>query len=79
MGIMDSAKDRAGKFLKDEGKTDALLDKAEEQATRRLGEDKAGHISQARGAADERIGGGGDNRVDAEAGDDPQADPDPAP
>lgn len=78
MGIMDSAKDKAGEFLRDEEKTDALLDKAAEQAAARFGEDKAGHIAKARDAADERIGGE-DARVDAEAGDDPQADPDPAP
>ncbi|WP_231587530.1 Rv0909 family putative TA system antitoxin [Corynebacterium comes] len=75
---MDSARDKAREFLADEGKTDALLDKAVQHATDRFGEDKAGQISQARDAADQRIGGGGDNRVDAEAGDDPQADPDPA-
>lgn len=79
MGIMDSARDKAREFLSDEEKSDALLDKAAQHATDRFGEDKAGHISQARDAADQRIGGGGDSRVDAEAGDDPQADPDPAP
>ncbi|RSZ63902.1 antitoxin [Corynebacterium hylobatis] len=78
MGFMDKAKGKAGEFLKDEGKTDALLDKAEEQATRRLGEDKAGHISGIRDAADKRVGSGDDNRADAEAGDDPQADPGPS-
>lgn len=79
MGFMDKAKDKARQFLKNEEQTDALLDKAEEQATRRLGEDKAGHISGVRDAADQRVGSEDANRADAEAGDDPQADPGPRP
>lgn len=75
MGFMDKAKGKAGEFLQDEEKTDSLLDKAEGQATRRLGEDKAGQISGVRDAADKRVGSGDDNRADAEAGDEPQADP----
>lgn len=75
MGFMDKAKDKAREFLKNEEQTDALLDKAAEQAEKRLGEGKAGHISGVRDAADGRVGSEGDSRADAEAGDDPQVDP----
>lgn len=77
MGFMDKAKGKAREFLKNEEKTDALLDKAQDQATRRLGEDKAGQVSAVRDVVDKRLGRGDDNRTDAEAGDDPQADPEP--
>ncbi|RNE48159.1 Rv0909 family putative TA system antitoxin [Corynebacterium alimapuense] len=56
MGFMDSAKDKAAEFLGNEQNTDQVLDKAEQLATDKLGEDKAEHIRTAREAIDERIG-----------------------
>lgn len=58
MGIMDSAKDKARKFLSSEENSDKLLDRGEKFATDRLGEDKAGHITKAREAVDSRLGDG---------------------
>lgn len=58
MGIMDGAKDKAREFLSSEENSDKLLDRGEQFATGRLGEDKAEHIAKARHAADERIGDG---------------------
>lgn len=54
MGIFDKAKDMLG----DEQKTDAALDKVEQFAKNKLGEDKAEQISKVRDAVDERIGDG---------------------
>lgn len=52
MGIMDKAKE----LLNSEDTTDMILDKAEELAKAKLGEDKAEQIAQARQAADEKLG-----------------------
>ncbi|AHI23333.1 antitoxin [Corynebacterium vitaeruminis] len=52
MGIMDKAKE----MLNNEETTDKLLDKAEELAKSKLGEDKAEQIHQAREAADGKLG-----------------------
>lgn len=78
MGFMDSAKDKARKFLRDEEKTDRLLDRGEQFATDRLGADKAGHISRVREAADSRLGEENRNQPTPEQQADPGdlADPD---
>ncbi|MCQ9351863.1 antitoxin [Corynebacterium sp. 153RC1] len=52
MGIMDKAKE----LLNQEGTTDQILDKAEQLAKEKLGEDKAEHIAKAREEADKRLG-----------------------
>lgn len=54
MGIFDKAK----KMLGDEQKRGAALDKAEEFAKNKLGEDKAGKISQVRDKVDEQFSDG---------------------
>lgn len=54
MGIFDKAKDA----LNNEQITDSGLDKAEELAKGRLGEDKAEQITGVRDQLDERVGEG---------------------
>ncbi|WP_018298138.1 antitoxin [Corynebacterium lubricantis] len=61
MGIFDKAKDLLG----DEAQTDAVLDKAEQFATEKLGADKADQIKKAREEIDKRIGDG-DNQAPAQ-------------
>lgn len=52
MGIMDKAKE----LLNNEENTDKALDKAEQLAKDKLGEDKAEQISKVREEADKRLG-----------------------
>lgn len=57
MGLMDKAKE----FLnseKGEQVTDQALDRAEQAAKDKLGEDKADQIHQVRDKIDEQVGGG---------------------
>ncbi|MHA2787554.1 antitoxin [Corynebacterium sp. S7] len=54
MGIFDKAKDLLG----DEGQTDAVLDKAQQLATEKLGADKAEQVRQVREEIDKRVGNG---------------------
>lgn len=53
MSIFDKAKN----LLNDEGKTDAVLDKAEQFAKDKLGKDKSGQIRRVRDTIDDRVGG----------------------
>lgn len=52
MGLMDKAKEMLG----NEETTDKVLDKAEQLATQKLGEDKADQVKKARDAVDDKIG-----------------------
>ena len=52
MGIFDKAKET----LANEENTDKVLDKAEELAKSKLGEDKADQISKVRSVIDDKLG-----------------------
>ena len=53
MGIFDKAKE----FVNDEEKRNQLLDKGEQLAKDKLGEEHADKIDKARGAIDDKLGG----------------------
>ncbi|MDO4888761.1 MAG: Rv0909 family putative TA system antitoxin [Actinomycetaceae bacterium] len=61
MGIADKAKD-AIHSESVEQKSDAILDKVEEIAHKKLGADKADKISKVRDVIDEKIGNEGNER-----------------
>lgn len=52
MGIFDKAKDA----LDNKEATDKVLDKAEDVAKDKLGEDKSEHVDKVRGAIDDKLG-----------------------
>lgn len=64
MGMFDEMKDKAANLAADhsdavEEHSDTGLDRAEEMAGDRVGEEHADKIGQGRDVLDERIGGGG--------------------
>lgn len=56
MSLFDSLKGKAKEAMKNEDLTDKVLDKAEQAATTKMGEDKADKISKAREAVDNKVG-----------------------